>query len=184
MKIPFTRRKCNLIRNFFYFSNEASSKPRTKTLSKLDLFFLEAIPFYSDEAWMLSASFLPQKHVLFRLKAPKKKMITVKNFSKWDINFESGDLAWKFYFHSLVEVRFQGLFLKTRILWKSDILKRFIFLVSEYGNLTGVKTHCDRLGSLEKTFTNRRLRFSGFERDWGPHKGFRCFLVVDLSFFC
>ena len=78
---------------------------------------------------------------------------------------------------------FQGLFLETRILWKSNILKRFI-LVSEYDNFIGINTHRYRLGSLGKTFTNRRFRFSSSGRDWRPHRGFRCFLVVDLSSFC
>ena len=58
------------------------------------------------------------------------------------------------------------------------------FLVFEYGNLTSIKTHRDRLRNLGKALLNRKFRFLGSERDWGSHKGFRCFLVVDLSFFC
>ena len=50
--------------------------------------------------------------------------------------------------------------------------------------MTGVKTHCDRLESLGKTFLNRKIKFSGFKRDWGSRGGFRCFLVVNPSFFC
>ena len=120
----------------------------------------------------------------FGLRLPQKLVITIRNLRIGDVNLRSRDLAWKFYFHSLVEACFQGFFLEIRILRKLHILKRFNFLVSEYGNLTSIKTHRDRLKSLENTFKNRRFRFSGSGRDWRPHGGFRCFLVVDLSFFC
>ena len=39
MQMSFTRHKCNLNKNFFYFQIETSSEPETKMLSKLDLFF-------------------------------------------------------------------------------------------------------------------------------------------------
>ena len=74
-------------------------------------------------------------------------------------------------------------FLEKWILWKSSILKRFIFLVFEYGNLIGVKTHRDRLKNLGKALLNRRFRFIDFVRGWGPHKCFGCCPVVALSFF-
>ena len=79
---------------------------------------------------------------------------------------------------------FKVFFLETIILWKSNILKRFIFLVLEYGNLTGIKTHRDRLGNSRKAFLDRRFQFSDFGRDWRTRRGFRYFLVVDPSFFC
>ena len=75
-------------------------------------------------------------------------------------------------------------FLEKWILWKSSILKRFIFVVSEYGNLTGVKTYCDSFRSLGKALLNRRFRFIDFGRGWGPQKGFGCCSIVTLSFFC
>ena len=33
-------------------------------------------------------------------------------------------------------------------------------------------------------FLNRRFRFPGFGKGRGPHRGFECFPVVALSFFC
>ena len=74
----------------------------------------------------------------------------------------------KIYFHNLVEKRggtFSRPFSRNKNSLKSDILKKIIFFVSEYGNLIGVKNHCDRLGSLGKTLLNRRFKFFGFERD-------------------
>ena len=80
-------------------------------------------------------------------------------------------------------VHSRGLFLEKWILWKSSILKRFIFLVFEYGNLIGVKTHHDRLRNLGKALLNRRFRFIDFGRGWGPHECFGCCLIVALSSF-
>ena len=78
-------------------------------------------------------------------------------------------------------VQFQGLFLKKWILWKSSILKRFIFVVPEYDNLTSVKTHRDR---LENSREGMRSSNFGFGKDERPHRGFGCYSVVALSFFC
>ena len=78
---------------------------------------------------------------------------------------------------------FQGLFLEKWILWKSSILKRFIFVVPKYGNLTGVKTHRDRLGNSGESILEQRVQIFGFGKGRGPHKGFGCYLVIALSFF-
>ena len=56
--------------------------------------------------------------------------------------------------------------------------KIHFFLVSEYGNLTDVKTHRDRLKNLGKALLNKRSKFFDFGRGWGPHKCFRCCPVV------
>ena len=53
---------------------------------------------------------------------------------------------------------FQGLFLEKWILWKSSILKRFIFLVPEYANLTGVKTYRDGLENSGKGILEQRVQ--------------------------
>ena len=90
------------------------------------------------------------------------------------------------YYHNLVTKRggtFSRPFLETRIFWKLDILKKFIFLVSKYGNMTSIKTHLDRLRNLRKELLNRRFNFFDFGRGWGPHICFRCCLIVALSFF-
>ena len=63
--------------------------------------------------------------------------------------------------------RFQGLFLKKKqILWKSSILKRFIFLlVSEYGNLTASRPTMIDLKIWGRKLLNRRFRFFDVGRD-------------------
>ena len=73
------------------------------------------------------------------------------------------------YFHNLVEKRggtfSRALFKKQEFFKNQTFLKDSLFFVSEHGNLTGVKTYCDRLGSLGKTFLNRKIKFFGLERD-------------------
>ena len=71
-------------------------------------------------------------------------------------------------------------FLEKWILWKSNILKRFIFVVFGYGNLISVKTYHDRLRNLGKVLSNKRFRFFDFGRGWGSQKGFGCCLVIAL----
>ena len=125
--------KHTLFKNSLYFQNEVYSAPKTKTFPKLDLLSLK-------------------KSSSFWLKAPKKLVITVRNLrmGHWLRIWWSGPkkLFSPFGWAKKGVARFQGLFLEKRILWKSSILKRFIFLVLEYGNLTGVKTHRDRLRNL------------------------------------
>ena len=79
---------------------------------------------------------------------------------------------------------FQGLFSGKWILWKSSILKRFIFVVPEYGNLTSVKTRRDRFGNSKEGILEQRVQIFGFGKGKGPHRGFGCCPVVALSFFC
>ena len=129
--------KHNLFKNSLYFQNKASSAPKTKIFSKLDLLFMKS-------------------HLLFDFRLSKKLVITVRNLRMghwlgiwW---FGSKDLFSQFGWAKGV-VHSRGLFLEKWILWKSSILKRFIFLVFEYGILIGVKTHRDRLKNLgKKTF--------------------------------
>ena len=107
---------------------------------------------------------------------------------EWGIYLKSDNLAQKTYFHNLVEQR-DGtfprlLFLEKWILWKSSILKRFIFVVPEYDNLTSVKIHRDRFKSSGEGFLERGVQIFGFGEGKGPHRGFECCPVVALSFFC
>ena len=102
----------NLFKNSFYFQSEASLVPEIQIFSKLNLFF-------------------PKNHLLFYLRLPKKLVITVRNLRMGALIWKSDDLAQKIYFHNLVEQK-GGLFprpffLEKRILWKSSILKGFIF---------------------------------------------------------
>ena len=83
---------------------------------------------------------------------------------------KSDDLAQEIYFHNLVEQK-GGTFPRPLFSEKMNSLKIkhlkkiHFFLVSKYGNLTGVKTHHDRLKNLGKELLNRRFKFSEFERD-------------------
>ena len=110
----------------FIFQIEASLEPGTKMLSKLDLFFSKIILFYSSEAWMLSASFLPQNMFYFDLRLLQKLVITVRNL-RMGYQLEIKQSSSK-RFISTVWLRkechvFKAFFLETIILWKSDILK-------------------------------------------------------------
>ena len=57
-------------------------------------------------------------------------------------------------------------------------LKKIHFLVPEYDNLTGVKTHRDRLENSREGVLERGVQIFGFREGKGPHRGFRCCLVV------
>ena len=168
----------------FIFQIEAFSEPETKMLLKLDLFFSKVIIFLVRLKYSVHHS-CPKNTFYFYLRLPKIGDHCYKSsngISIWD------QMIWlrEIYFHNLIRkgvAHFQSLFLETRILWKSNILKDSFFF-SEYGNLTSIKTHRDRLRNLGKTFLNRKFKFSGFERDWRFRGGFRCFLVVNPSFFC
>ena len=78
---------------------------------------------------------------------------------------------------------FQGFFLEKWILWKSSILKRFIFVVPKYSNLTSVKTHRDRLENSGESILEQRVQIFGFGKGRRPHRGFECCPIVALSFF-
>ena len=70
------------------------------------------------------------------------------------INLEFDDLVQKIYFHNLVEQRGGSFpwpfFEKMNSLKIKHLKKIHFFLISEYGNLTGIMTHCDRLKNLGK----------------------------------
>ena len=115
--------KHNLFKSSFYFQNEASSMPETKIFSKLDLLFMKS-------------------HLPFDLRVPKNWWSLLENLRMghrlriWWSGSKDSQFGW-----AKGVAHFQGFFLEKWILWKSSILKRLIFLVSGYGNLTCVKIH-------------------------------------------
>ena len=96
---------------FLYFQIKASSAPETKIFSKLDLLFLKS-------------------HLLFDLRLSKKLVITVRQSSNraltWNLMIWLKRFIFTIWFNKVM-ARFKGLFLEKWILWKSSILKRFIF---------------------------------------------------------
>ena len=162
-------RKHNLFKNSLCFQNQS---------------FLSAWNKNIFESWFI----IPKKSSsFFDLRLPKKLVITVRNLRMghwlriwWS---DSKDLFSQFSWAKRWQVS-KAFFLEKRILWKSSILKRFIFVVPEYGNLTGVKTHRDRLGNSWEGILELRVQIFGFGKGRGPHRGFGCCPVVALSFFC
>ena len=57
-------------------------------------------------------------------------------------------------------------------------LKKIHFLVPEYDNLTGVKTHRDRLENSKKGILERRVQIFDFGEGKRSHRRFRCCPVV------
>ena len=83
-----------------------------------------------------------EKSSSFWLKAPKKLVITIRKSLNGAFTWNL--MIWLKRLISTIWLRgwhVQGLFMEKWILWKSSILKRFIFLVFEYSNLIGIKTH-------------------------------------------
>ena len=129
----------NLFKNSLYFQNEAFSATEIKNIFK---------------SWfIISRKVIFLFFFLFWLKAPKKLVIIVRNLRIghlleiwWSGSKDLFSQIWL----SKEMAHFHGLFLEKWILWKSSILKGFIFFVSKYGNLTDVKTHRDRFKNLGK----------------------------------
>ena len=65
---------------------------------------------------------------------------------------------------------FQGLFFGKINSLKIKHLKGFIFLVPEYGNLTGVKTYRDRLENSGGIILEQKVQIFGFGEGKRPHK--------------
>ena len=123
---------------FFIFQIEASSEPGTKMLSKLDLFFQRSFFFILARLVCPVHHSCPKNMFYFDLRLPKKMVITIRNFSEWDIDSRSGDLTWKFSFSQFGwENGWHAfkVFFKNNYFWKSSILKIFIFPVPEYDDL-------------------------------------------------
>ena len=80
----------------------------------------------------------------------------------------SDDLAQKIYFHNLIGKKgwhiSKALFFGKMNSLKIKHLKGFIFLVPEYGNLTGVKTHRDRLENSGEGISEQRVQILILER--------------------
>ena len=75
----------------------------------------------------------------------------------------SNDLAQKIYFHNLVQAKWgwhiSKVFSGKMSSLKIKHLKKIHFLVPEYGNLTGVKTHYDRLQNSGEVILGQKVRF-------------------------
>ena len=78
---------------------------------------------------------------------------------------------------------FQGLFGKMNYLKIKHLKKIHFFLVSEYGNLTGVKTHHDRLWNSGESILEQRVHIFGFGKGRGPRRGFGCCPIIALHSF-
>ena len=105
---------------------------------------------WNQNIFKLNLLFL-KSHLPFDLRLPKNWWSLLEN--SW-IYLKSDDLAQKTYFHNLVKQRDGGTFPrpfsgKMNSL-KIKHLKKIHFLVPEYGNLIGVKTHRDKLNKLGK----------------------------------
>ena len=121
--------KHNLFKNSFYFQNEASTTLETKIFSNSIYYSWKVIfllTYGSQKNWWSLLENLLMGHLLEIWWSGSKDLFSQFGWAKG-------------------VARFQSLFLKKWILWKSSILKRFIFLVPEYGNLTSVTTHRDRI---------------------------------------
>ena len=138
MQILFTWRKCNLTKNFFYFANRGFLRAWNQNTFKTRFIFFKDYSFYSNEAWMFNASFLPKNMFYVDLGFPKK-WLSLLEISEWGINLRSSDLVQKDLF-SRFDLRkgvahFQSLFLETRILCKIKPLKKIHFAIPEYDDL-------------------------------------------------
>ena len=111
------------IQKFLLFSKRGFHNAWNQNIFKLNLLFLKS-------------------HLPFDLRLPKNWWSLLENLrighrlGIWWSGSKDSQFGW-----AKGVAHFRGLFLEKWILWKSSILKRFIFLVSEYSNLTGIKTH-------------------------------------------
>ena len=158
--------KHNLFKNFFYFQNEASTTPETKIFSKLDLLFMKShLPFdlRLPKNWWSLLENLWMGHLLEIWWSGSKDLFSQFGLTKrWHVS--------KVFFSEKMN------FLKIKH------FKKIHFLVPEYGNLTGVKTHRDRLESSGEGFLERGVQIFGFGEGKGPHRGFGCRPVVAFHF--
>ena len=131
----------------FIFKTRLPQRLKPKYSQKLDLLFMKS-------------------HLLFDLKLPKDWW-SLLEISEWGIDLESDDLAQDLFSQFGWAKRWcisKAFFLEKWILWKSSILKRFIFVVPEYGNLTSVKTHLIDSRIQGRAFWNEKFKFLVLER--------------------
>ena len=104
---------------------------------------------------------IPEKSSSFWLEAPTKLVITVRNLrmGHWLRIWWSGSKDLSSQFGWAKGGTFPWPFSGKMNSLKIKHLKRFIFLVPEYGNLTGVKTYRDRLKNSGKAFWNEEFKF-------------------------
>ena len=63
-------------------------------------------------------------------------------------------------------------------------LKKIHFLVPEYDNLIGVKTHRDKLENSREGTLEKRVQIFGFGKGRRPYRGFGYYPVITFSFVC
>ena len=149
--------------------------------SKIHFIFKTRLPQRLKPKYFQTQFIILEKSSSFWLKAPKKLVITVRKSPNgaftWNLMIWIKRLIFAIWL-SKEMVHFQGPFLEKWIIWKSSILKRFIFVVPEYGNLTSVKTHRDRLENSGGGHSGTRSSNFDFGKGRRTYRGFRCHPVV------
>ena len=131
-------RKHNLFKNSLCFQNQGFFSVWNKNIFESRFVISRKVIFFFFFFW---------------LKSPKKVVITIRNLQRrhWLEIWWSGS---RDLFSQLIEQRGgtfpRSFFGKTNSLKIKHLKKIHFFLVSEYGNLTGVKTYRDRLKNLGK----------------------------------
>ena len=132
----------------FIFKTRLPQRLKSKYFPKLDLLFMKS-------------------HLSFDLRLPKNWWLLLENLRMGHLL----EIWWsgsKDLFSQSSGAKRGGTlsrpFLERWILWKSSILKRFIFVVPEYGNLTSVKTHRDRFGNSKEGILEKRVQILVSER--------------------
>ena len=145
MQMLFIWCKWNLTKKKLFSKSRLPRSLESKCFQNSIYFFQKLFSLFW---WGLNAQCIipAQKHILFWLKVPQKLVINVKNL-RMRYHIEIGWSGSK-KFISSVRLRkgvegFQGLFSKTRIFWKSDILKNSFFQSMNMIIWSSVETHCD-----------------------------------------
>ena len=150
--------------------HDANSLMQTQFIQKFPLFsnrfFLNAWNQNIFKTWFI----IHEKSSPFWLTAPKKNWWSLLE-NLWMGHLleicwsDSKDLFSQFGQAKRWHVS-KAFFWKRWILWKSSILKMFIFVVLEYDNLIGVKTHCDRLGNSREGILEYKVQNLRFWKGW------------------
>ena len=155
----------------------------TQIIQKFPLFskrgFLSAWNQNIFKTWFI----IPEKSSSFWLQASKKNWWSL-------LESPNGALTWNlmiwlkrliFTIWSSKEMaRFQGLFWKRWILWKSSILKGSIFFSPWIWQFDRRQDPRDRFGNSKEGILEQRVQIFGFGKGRWPHRGFGCCPVVAL----